>query len=410
MKVLLVALLLAVPVAAQPDAEFGRWARARAIPIDADGAAFRSLDAVIARARLIGVGESVHDSEPFLSFRTQLLQDLVRRHRVTAVVLESGLPEAMALDDYVRGRTTSVDFDAALPGGYGSLEEIRRGMEWLRAWNLSDECARPVRVYGADIPARSGSMVPALDRLLELTSGDRVVKALVESIRPVAVQASGRHWRDAAQKYEPLPAEAKAGLARDVSLLVERVQLLSRGDEQQLEWARRLAAVVQQNEAVLRFGMFDPTGPRDYALADNTLWVVRRLGPGERAVYWAHNAHVQKVLIQGAPLPPGSFLGSGMRFDTVLGDEYVAIATAYGGPSRDDASAAAEGSVDAALEKVGKGPFLLSLHTPAPEAAAWLSQERQMRFQTGYLNVILGKAFDAVAYFPDATRAARVTP
>ncbi|HEX6099029.1 MAG TPA: erythromycin esterase family protein [Thermoanaerobaculia bacterium] len=401
--VLLLSLLLAVPVLAQSDAAFVDWAQSRITPIDAKGAAFRTLDPAIARARLIGVGESVHDSEPFLSFRTQLLQDLVRRHRVTALVLESGLPEALALDDYVRGKTAAVDYDAVLPGGFGSLEEIRRAMEWLRAWNLGEGKAHPVGVYGADLPARSGSMVPALDRLLELTAGDAVVQSLVDAIRPVAVQTAAGWWKGAADKYGALPPEAKAGLARDVSLLVQRVHLLSRED------ARLMATVLQQNEAVLRLGMFDPTVPRDLALADNTLAVLRRLGPGERAVYWAHNAHVQRVLIQGAALPPGTFLGSGRRFDVVLGDQYVAIATAYGGPSRDNASAPTEGSLDAALGKVGKGPFLLTLRGDVPPAAAaWLSAERPMRFQAGYLDLMPGKAFDAVVYFEGATRAARV--
>lgn len=407
-------LLLAGPLAAQPDPAFVEWARARIVPLDSAGKAFRALDGAIAGARLIGVGESVHETEPFLTFRFHLLQDLVRRHRVTAMVLESGLPEAMALDDYVRGRTAKVDFNAALPGGFGSLEEIRRTMEWLREWNLGQGRSHPVGVYGADIPARSGSMVPALDRLQELTAEDPVIKNLIDLARPPAVQASGAWWREAAQKYDSLSADAKAALASNVSLLVERVLHLSGGDKDRLEWARRLALVVQQNEEVLRLGMFAPTIPRDHAMAENTLWVLGRLPAGERAVYWAHNAHVQRVRVLGAAgsaLPPGRFPGAGMRFDVVLGKQYYAIATAYGGPSRDNATPPASGSVDAALENVAKGSFLLPLHTGPHSSAvdSWLSEERPMRFQVGYLTVPLGAAFDAVAYFDRTTRAVRVT-
>ncbi|HEY7215369.1 MAG TPA: erythromycin esterase family protein, partial [Thermoanaerobaculia bacterium] len=166
-------LLLAESPVDPSDAAFVKWAQDRVVPMDSAGQAFRILDSEVAEARLIGVGESVHETQTFLTFRFQLLQDLVRRHRVTALVLESGLPEAMALDDYVRGRTATVDFDAALPGGFGALEEIRRTMEWLREWNLGLGREHPVGVYGADVPARSGSMVPALDRLLELTGSPR---------------------------------------------------------------------------------------------------------------------------------------------------------------------------------------------------------------------------------------------
>jgi len=398
-------LLLSSPLAAQSDAAFVAWARGRIVPIDSTGRAFRTLDAAIAGARVIGVGESVHETEPFLSFRLQLLQDLVRRHRVTALVLESGLPEAMALDDYVRGRTATVDFDATLPGGYGALAEIRHTMEWLREWNHGGGRRHPVGVYGADLPARSGSMVPALDRLQEITAGDAGVKSAIDSIRPTAVQISSGWWKGATQKYEALPAEAKAALTAAVTLLVERVNRLAPG-----EWARRLALVAQQQETMLRLGAFAPSAPRDQAMADNVLWVLGRLAKGERLVYWAHNAHVQRRPVKGPPLPAGEWSSAGMRLSAALGGEkYYAIATTYGGPSMDDKTAAASGSVDAALESAGAGPFLLSLHAGprSPEVAAWLSQERPMRFQTGYLMLPLGDAFDTVVYFGRATRAVR---
>jgi erythromycin esterase len=337
----------------------------------------------------------------------QLLQDLVRRHRVTALVLESGLPEAMALDEYVRGRTATVDFEATLPGGFGALEEIRRTMEWLREWNLGAGRKRPVGVYGADLPARSGSMVPALDRLQELTAGNAGIKTAIDSVRPLATQISAGWWKGAAQKYGALSMDEKAALTMGVSLLVQRVDRLSEGDKDRLEWARRLALVAQQHETVLRLGAFEATAPRDIAMTDNTLWVLGRLAKGERAVYWAHNAHVQKVPVTGPPLPPGRFPPAGMRFGAALGKQYYAIATTYGGPSMDDQSVATSGSVDATLESVAKGRFLLVLHGGKRSAAvdAWLSQERLMRFQVGYLMVPLGAGFDAVVYFDRATRA-----
>jgi erythromycin esterase len=403
-------LLLTCPLAAQSDAAFVEWARGRVVPIDAEGRAFRALDGGIAAARLIGVGESVHEAEPFLSFRLQLLQDLVRRHRVTALVLESGLPEAMALDDYVRGRTATVDFDATLPGGFGALEEIRRTMEWLREWNLGPGRKRPVGVYGADLPERSGSMVPALDRLRELTAGSAEVGSAIDAIRPLAAQIGAGWWKGAAQKYGTLPAEEQDALTRGVNLLVERVNRISTGDRDRLDWARRVALVAQQHETVLRLGAFAPSAPRDVAMAENTLWVLGRLAKGERAVYWAHNAHVQHAPVTGPPLPPGKWAGAGSRFRTALGKKYYAIATTYGGPSLDDQTAATTGSVDATLESVAQGPFLLSLQNgKRPKAVeAWLSEERLMRFQTGYLMLPLGDAFDAVAFFDRATRAARV--
>jgi len=385
-------LLFAAPVAAQSDDAFIAWARGRIAPIDS----FRTLDSRIREARLIGVGESVHETEPFLSFRLQLLQDLVRRHRVTALVLESGLPEAMTADDYVHGKTSTIDYDAALPGGFGRLVEIRRTIDWLREWNLGEGKHHPVGVYGADLPNRSGSMVPALDRLQELTSGNAEIKAAIDAVRPAATQIHAGWWKGQSDKYATLPTDAKTALTANVAELVR----LSKD-----EWAHRIALVAQQDEEMLRLGAFAPSAPRDRAMAENTLWFLNRLPKGERAVYWAHNAHVQKVDVTGPPLPPGRYPGSGSRFVAALGRQYCAIATTYGGPSMDNATAAESGSVDGTLEKVAPHSFLLLLS--ARRQPKWLSEERSMRFQTGYLKVPLD-AFDAVAYFDHATKSPRV--
>jgi erythromycin esterase len=404
-----VLLLLAGSPAPEAEGPFVSWARSRAVAIEPSGGAFRALDEQVEASRLIGVGESVHEVQTFLTFRLQLLQDLVRRHRVTALVLESGLPEARALDDYVRGRSPTVDFDRALPGGLGALVEVRRTMEWLREWNLGAGREHPVAVYGADVPASEGSMLPALDALEELTAGDAAVKAAIDAVRPLAVRVTGRWWRAAAEKYEALPADERAAFTSDVSALVERVQAFSHDDRERVEWARRLALVALQNETMLRLGPFWPTAPRDRAMAENTFWVLGRLKPGERAVYWAHNAHVQRVPIHGPPLPPGSFAGAGSRFAAVLGTGYLAIATAYGGPSLDEKAAPVGGSVDAALQTVATHPFLLPLRDGSLPSAvsSWLAEERPMRFQVQHLVLPLGPAFDAVAYFDRVAPASR---
>jgi erythromycin esterase len=385
---------------AQSDTQFLAWAQKSMQSITS----FRALDKGIRRARVIGIGESVHEQGNFIAFRRELLQDMVRRNHVTALVLESGMPEVMAVNDYVHGKTSSVDFDAALPSPMtGSLAEIRATMEWLRAWNLGDGRKHPVSVYGADLSGRSGSMLPALDRLEELTSGDAAIKSAIDALRPAATELKSGWWRGAAQKYDPMTPEAKAALTANVAQVVERINGWSASDRDRTESARRLAFLLQKNEENLRLGAFSPAIPRDDAMAQNVLWVASRLGKGERAVYWAHNAHVQRVLVKGPAVPAGSFPGAGSRLAAALGDKYFAIGTSYGGPAVDNKSAATPGSVDATLEQIGSPAFILPLDRTDP----WLAEERLMRFQAGYLTVALGSAFDAIVYFDHATAATK---
>ena len=408
----LLAVFLFTAGLAQADAgreAFLEWARGRVVPLTEDGKAFRSLDADLANVRLVGLGESVHESEPFLGYRLALTQDLVRRHRVTAVILETGLPDAIAADDYVQGRAASLDFTAALPG-HGHLAGVRDLVEWLRQWNQGEGRARPVALHGADLAGRSGSLVPALDRLEALMPANAEVMGEVDALRPIARRIAHTWWRGASDHYARLSQAEKVELATRVERLVARVDGAGGVPLDRLAWARRVAFVVQKFEEMLRLGAFHPAMSRNHALAGNAAWLVDRLPPGERAVFWAHNAHIQRAPGKGDALPPGAFVSTGMLVHAALGRRYYAIATSYGGPSLDKAATPpAKDSVDAVLGELAPGAFLLRLEPepPPPVAAAWLAEERSMRFQVGSLKVPLGQAFDAVAYFPSARAAVR---
>ena len=108
---------------AEPPADraVASWVSKHAVPIRLDGdGPLPGLVPLIARARLIGVGESVHNQHEFLVLRFRLLRELVACGRVTTLVLESGLPEGIGVDRYVTGQSDTIDFDAALKYGFGA--------------------------------------------------------------------------------------------------------------------------------------------------------------------------------------------------------------------------------------------------------------------------------------------------
>ena len=387
---------------AQSDSGFAAWAGARAIPIDSSARALRALDSAAAGARVIGVGESVHNMQQFMELRFALLQHLVRHGRVTAVVLESGLPEAIAVDDWVHGRTDSVDFTTQLGPDYNDSEVIRRVMSWLREWNLGAGKAHPVAVYGADMSIGDGrSMLPAIDRLQALAGTDARIATALDSLRPLATRVAAPWWNGALRNYQALSADDKGRLTELTTRLVAAAREWRGGTPDRRTWAERLALLTQQDEVMLRLGPFAPELPRDAAMAANTRWIVDRLPSGERAMLWAHNAHVQRVPITAPSLPRGAFPSMGRRLGEALGAGYFAIGTAYGGPSIDSASAPRAGTVDAALAGIASAPYLLPLRgvPRSGSLGAWLYAERPMRFQVGHIVLPLASAFDAIVYF-----------
>ncbi|MGE0438953.1 MAG: erythromycin esterase family protein [Gemmatimonadales bacterium] len=394
----LVALLLPVALAGQTDSAFVTWARSRARAYSGTDAA-AGLGPRLDRARLIGVGESVHATGEFLALRRTLLRELVSRHRVTMVTLESGLPEAIGLDDYLAGRTDSVDFTRVINYGFGSLAEVRESLRWVRQWNTTAGREHPVRVIGADLPGSAGTMLPALDRLEAMLPPQSPARPSLAALRSLAARTAGPFWRPAAARYDSLTPAARDSLRTLAAELVIRVRRRPpAGDRTGL--ALRLALVAQQTEAMLRLGAYDPDNPRDRAMADNTRWALAQLAPGERAVLWAHNAHVQRVPIAGPPAPNGPTLSMGTLLGDELGEGYLAIGTAYGGASADSGAAPVPGSVDATLGAVRPGPFILPLSAPpAGSVADWLAVERPIRFEVGHLLLPLGRAFDAVVWF-----------
>ena len=386
---------------AQSDSAVVAWARGAAIPLDSSGRAFRSLETAVADARLIGVGESVHGMQQFIELRFALLKELVQRGRVTALILESGLPEAIAVNDYVRGRSDSVDLASHLGPEYSGSDVARAVMRWLREWNRGAGKSHPVAVFGADISIGDGrSMLPALEGLHDVVGNDPPIDAVLDSLRPIASRVAAGWWNGAVRNYNALPAGERARLAQLTTRLVAAARAWRRGTPDERAWAERFALIAQQDEVMLREGPLSAENPRDAAMAANTRWILDRLPSDERAVLWAHNAHVQRTPLKGGPLPPGELPGMGYRLGKDLGHAYFAIGTAYGGPSVDSATTPRTGSVDAALAEVSASPFLLSLRG-APRAGAigaWLYAERPMRFQVGYLTLPLAGAFDAVVY------------
>lgn len=141
----------------------------------------------------------------------------------------------------------------------------------------------------------------------------------------------------------------------------------------------------------------------------NTEWAMTRLGSGRRAVLWAHNAHVQRTPIEGPASPSSDPVQSmGVILGKKLGSRYLAIGTAYGGPSIDSATAPATGSLDATLATVGPSRFLLAFDSISDRSAReWLDRPRLIRFQTGYLRTPPAKAFDAIVFFDGVMTARR---
>ncbi len=141
------------------------WIRQEAIPFSGESSeAFNAaVDSVIASlddsVRLLGFGEALHGGEDTLMLRNRLFQRLVEAHGYSAIAIESSLPRARVVDDFVAGRGPAAYEavqDAGFGHGFGQLEANRELVEWMRRYNADPAHRVKLHFYGFDMPVLMG--------------------------------------------------------------------------------------------------------------------------------------------------------------------------------------------------------------------------------------------------------------
>jgi erythromycin esterase len=118
-------------------------------PDDSDLAVLRE---VVGGARVVCLGESAHFVSEFYRLRDRMLRFLVRDLEFSAFVFESGLPEGLTVDDWVRGGPGNLA-EVARTGityGFGRCTEMHTQLAWMRNWNTTHD--HQVGFYGMDVP------------------------------------------------------------------------------------------------------------------------------------------------------------------------------------------------------------------------------------------------------------------
>ena len=418
------------PDASDRDA-FVAWAKRAAIPLapleapeTARGVSDLSALSTFTRTtRVIALGESVHDAHEFMLLRTRLTEQLIRSGRVAAVIMETGLAEARAVDAWISHETDSApDFTRALSYGWGRQGETIDALRRLRDHNARVPAARRVRFYGMDIPANGGgSLLPALEPVWSfLDAADPSFAAESRAaLGPIAARIASQGY-GIVGKYASL-GPARDSLRRALDTLGARMQTherayVARTSRTRYDWARRLTEVAAQTEAAVRIGWNDATNPRDAAMAENVEWILAREGARGLVVIWSHDLHVARTPI-GGPMFAGRkgapFVTSmGERLARALGSGYLSIGTAFRRSARDSASVVVDPtSIDAALARVDLPLYVLDLRR-APStggAARWLAAEHLTRAENGYVVTTPGRAYDAMIYVDSIAPSRSVT-
>lgn len=423
--------LICAPMSAHPqaltDSGFASSIQPYIVRLAAPGAStchdLDRLRPVLAQARVVALGELIHDAHELHLLRNRFVRCLTSHLDFTAVALESGFADMAGLHDaLLRSPGSVADLTrSGISYGWGGIPEVQALTETLRSHNAQQPSGRRVRLYGLDLTGADGAG--------RFSRARRSIDGLTTYIARFDA-AGARHLRMGFAPLLPRFSEADyprmALSARDslrslldsAQHLVEPVLGYSSSQRDLATRRRALRHIAAARQSMAYFELLESLGPkptgnpdfwrllqmRDSIMADNLLWALEQEGRRGRILLLAHNAH---VFAEAAPATLHPPLGQqpltlGQRLRDALGDAYVVIGTEARalGYYVSEQGAPDSASLGAVLRQLGLPWFIVDLRAAKtePSLTAWLRQPRSIRYQWGYQRIRPSVAADLVIY------------
>ena len=398
------------------------WASIHAITVDrldfsAPVAGLEGLRSSIGSARIVGLGESRHDSREQLVLKGMVVRYLVEDLGFRALILEESVPHAESLDRYVRsGEGDLRDLMNGLAGWYlWDTEEMLEVIRWIRGFNADREPDQHVRIFGVDITAPALGVESVLESLEIAGANTRVdARALGLDLQ------QGDFWPTTWERYAALSDQRRQELGNNYDELIsvvtdQRMRIVEALSEEAFERALLMAEIGRAGSALFSSASREEGGAiRERGMAQATLRILEREIPGGKAILWAHNLHVATSSFRMPGLAEGALEPMGVQLRDELGDAYIAIGGTFGSgtypadlpPGERVFEVASEDVMDGALAGVDVPIFLIDLRgvEQSSAAARWLQQDREWIAQDSRAVLAPSAAFDLVYYVQEISR------
>jgi erythromycin esterase len=385
------------------------WARAHGTRLRvsaADCKDFEPLLPRLANARVIGLGELIHDAHELHLLRNRLARCLATSGWITAIALESGLADMAPLHNALLQPPRSVVAltRERISYGWGGLPEIQALTEWIRSHNATQPFERRIRLYGMDVTGPDGfgrlnRAHRSIEELMKYLRSLEVPRArgLSNKLKPYLQQVSETTYAT----LSPAARESLRSLLDSAEKVVRSPPGGSSEQQSQVRgWGTRSVVAVRQVleylELRTRLGRQPSSSPefprlvqmRDSMMADNLLWALDQQPSGGRILVLAHNAHLFRQVGPTTLRPPLQYTTVGQHLQRKLGSSYVVIGTdarALGYYLEEQDSPRAQ-HLASMLGGLGRNWLSIDLRAAAedPALASWLRQPRQVRFQWGF--------------------------
>jgi erythromycin esterase len=371
---------------------------------------------MVGDARVVCLGESRHDLHEQFLFKHRLTRYLVEELGFTLFLLEESFVISEEVNAFLlEGKGTPQNILSESANWFAwETEEMVDLLSWMRAYNERSPEEKRIRFYGLDITDPLAGIEAVLDYL------DRFDRPYRKAIRGwfLGLDLFSRvSWQETLSRYSALSGEERTKLMESYTALVNRLEskrpeYVADSSEKEYERVLRYAIVARESQRLYLSDSRTEGGLiRDRAMADNALWVLKNVAPGERAVLWAHNVHVAKAEIEiaagGAPeTGPVADLVSYLYEE--MGKDLFSVVFTFG-RSADPyvrVPPLEPGSVEHLLAGAATPRLLLDLRSAPAEGPvrAWLDQPAKLQMEDGYLRCRLDEAYDALFFVHEVRR------
>lgn len=285
-----------VEMSVQPTKQSIGWLKSNVIPFERSPLETSLTDLepfakIVGNAKIVGLGEPTHGTKEVFQIKCRLVEFLATKMGFTVFAIESVMPEAYRLNEYIlEGKGNPATLIAGMYFWIWRTDEFLAMVKWMRNFNQSGK--GKIIFTGFDMQSTNLAIENIRDFITKNEPWwlDSLNLLYPQHCDPVKLFGT----KDSvliAKTYNIRLDEQKAGIVfRHLQQMKETY--LKNQPTKEVEWLIQNGRITL-NCAKLRSPGIDSYAYRDSCMAENVQWITEQY-PHEKIILWGHNEHISR--------------------------------------------------------------------------------------------------------------------
>ena len=259
----------------------------RSVDMNCSDSDLRALDVLVADKEVVALGEVTHGAGDIYKLKDKIVRHLVTHNGFTVFAIEANFTEAYCMNDYVLdGKGDPRKFLRGMHFWIWETQEMLDLIEWMRGYNTTHD--HKISFTGFDMQYWKMPM-EAVNTIFEKYNTAPSSYSITDLQANLKYLDSVKH-KDYYKAGNKL-AKKKSKYFTAQFMALKEFANARIPDKKERAWFLQNARIAEQYARPVT------RNNRDEFMAENVLWT-KAQNPGAKVIVWAHNAHVQKDLMQ----------------------------------------------------------------------------------------------------------------